>query len=298
MTVLVDFSQVALGACMQFQNDLKTGSDDKIVSLIRHVVLSSLLSTKKKFSQKYGDLVVCCDGKDYWRKQVFPFYKASRSKNREKSDMNWKLIFDTLSSLREDLADNFPYKVIHVNTSEADDIIGVLVSYLQDNELTQVGLEEEPQKILILSSDQDNFQLHRFRNVSQWSPNQKKFVKPDGAHEALIEKICTGDTGDGIPNIMSDDDVFVDENKRQKPFKKARLEEFYRFGIDACKTDVERRNFQRNQALVSYEHIPQDLREKIITTYTTQEVKGSRQKIMQYLIKHRCKNLMDHIEEF
>jgi hypothetical protein len=298
MTVLVDFSQVALGACMQFQNDLKTGSDDKIVSLIRHVVLSSLLSTKKKFSQKYGDLVICCDGKDYWRKQVFPFYKASRSKNREKSDMNWKLIFDTLSSLRDDLADNFPYKVIHVNTSEADDIIGVLVSYLQDNELTQVGLEEEPQKILILSSDQDNFQLHRFRNVSQWSPNQKKFVKPDGAHEALIEKICTGDTGDGIPNIMSDDDVFVDENKRQKPFKKARLEEFYRFGIDACKTDVERRNFQRNQALVSYEHIPQDLREKIITTYTTQEVKGSRQKIMQYLIKHRCKNLMDHIEEF
>ena len=298
MTVLVDFSQVALGACMQFQNDLKTGSDDKIVSLIRHVVLSSLLSTKKKFSQKYGDLVICCDGKDYWRKQVFPFYKASRSKNREKSDMNWKLIFDTLSSLRDDLADNFPYKVIHVNTSEADDIIGVLVSYLQGNELTQVGLEEEPQKILILSSDQDNFQLHRFRNVSQWSPNQKKFVKPDGAHEALIEKICTGDTGDGIPNIMSDDDVFVDENKRQKPFKKARLEEFYRFGIDACKTDVERRNFQRNQALVSYEHIPQDLREKIITTYTTQEVKGSRQKIMQYLIKHRCKNLMDHIEEF
>jgi 5'-3' exonuclease len=296
--IAVDFSQVALGSCMQFSSDLKSDNDDKIVSLIRHVVLSSLLSTKKKFSQKYGDLVICCDGKDYWRKQLFPFYKASRSKNRDKSDLNWKLIFDTLSSLRDDLAENFPYKVMHVNTAEADDIIGVLASYLQDNELTQVGLEEEPQKILILSSDQDNFQLHRYRNVSQWSPMQKKFVKPDGAHEALIEKICTGDSGDGIPNIMSDDDVFVDENKRQKPFKKARLEEFYRFGIDACKTDVERRNFQRNQALVSYEHIPQDLREKIITTYTTQEVKGSRQKIMQYLIKHRCKNLMDNIEEF
>jgi hypothetical protein len=296
--IAVDFSQVALGSCMQFSSDLKSDNDDKIVSLIRHVVLSSLLSTKKKFSQKYGDLVICCDGKDYWRKQLFPFYKASRSKNRDKSDLNWKLIFDTLSSLRDDLAENFPYKVMHVNTAEADDIIGVLASYLQDNELTQVGLEEEPQKILILSSDQDNFQLHRYRNVSQWSPMQKKFVKPDGAHEALIEKICTGDSGDGIPNIMSDDDVFVDENKRQKPFKKARLEEFYRFGIDACKTDVERRNFQRNQALVSYEHIPQDLREKIITTYTTQEVKGSRQKIMQYLIKHRCKNLIDHIEEF
>jgi hypothetical protein len=298
MTVLVDFSQVALGACMQFQSDLKSDNDDKIVSLIRHVVLSSLLSTKKKFSQKYGDLVICCDGKDYWRKQVFPFYKASRSKNREKSDMNWKLIFDTLSSLRDDLADNFPYKVIHVNTSEADDIIGVLVSYLQDNELTQVGLEEEPQKILILSSDQDNFQLHRFRNVSQWSPNQKKFVKPDGAHEALIEKICCGDVGDGYGNILSDDDVFVCANKRQPPFRKTRLKDFYERGIDACKNDQERRNFKRNELLASYEHIPPDLKEKIITTYTTQEVKGSRQKIMQYLIKHRCKNLMDHIEEF
>lgn len=296
--IAVDFSQVALGACMQFQNDLKTGSDDKIVSLIRHVVLSSLLSTKKKFSKKYGDLVICCDGKNYWRKDIFPFYKASRSKNRDKSDLNWKLIFDTLSSIRDDLAENFPYKVVHVDKVEADDIIGVLTSWMQENDLNQVGLDEEPQKILILSSDQDNFQLHKYGNVQQWSPMQKKFVKPDVAHNALIEKICTGDSGDGVPNIMSDDDVFVDDNKRQKPFKKARLQEFYKIGIDACKNDVERRNFQRNQALVSYEHIPQEFQEKIITTYNTQEVKGSRQKIMQYLIKHKCKNLMDNIEEF
>lgn len=296
--IAVDFSQVALGACMQFQNDLKTGSDDKIVSLIRHVVLSSLLSTKKKFSQKYGDLVICCDGKNYWRKDIFPYYKASRSKNRDKSDLNWKLIFDTLSMMRDDLAENFPYKVVHVDKVEADDIIGVLTAWMQENELVQVGLEEEPQKILILSSDQDNFQLHKYSNVQQWSPMQKKFVKPESAHKALYEKICCGDAGDGIPNIMSDDDVFVSDEKRQRPFKKARLQEFYENGFIACKTDQERRNFQRNMALVSYDYIPSDLKEKIITTYNTQDVKGSRQKIMQYLMKHRCRNLLDDIESF
>lgn len=298
MTIMVDYSQVALGACMQFQSDLKTGSDEKIVNLIRHVVLSSLLSNKKKFSQKYGDMVICCDGKNYWRKEIFAFYKASRSKNRDKSDLNWKLIFDTLSSIRNDLAENFPYKVIHVDTAEADDIIGVLTKWQQDNELVQVGLEEEPQKVLILSSDQDNFQLHKYKNVSQYSPIHKKFVKPESAHKALIEKICTGDTGDGVPNIMSDDDVFVTEGKRQKPFKKIRLDEFYSNGISACKNDQERRNFQRNLSLVSYDQIPADLQRTIVTTYKDTQVKGSRQKIMQYLIAHRCKNLLDNIEEF
>lgn len=296
--IAVDYSQVALGACMQFQNDLKHGSDDKIVNLIRHVVLSSLLSMKKKFSQKYGDLVICCDGKNYWRREIFPQYKASRSKNREKSDLNWKLIFDTLSSIRDDLSENFPYKVVHVDTAEADDIIGVLASWVQTNELLQRGLEEEPQPFLILSSDQDNFQLHKYSNVSQYSPMQKKFVKPKSAHEALYEKICCGDAGDGIPNIMSDDDVFVSDDKRQRPFKKARLQDFYDNGFIACKTDQERRNFQRNISLVSYDHIPNALQQKIITTYTTQQVTGSRQKIMQYLMKHKCKNLMDNIEEF
>ena len=297
--ILVDYSQVAIAGIMQFQNDLKNGSDEKIVDLIRHVVLSSLVSNKKKFSPKYGDVVICADGKNYWRKEHFAYYKASRSKNRDASDLNWKLIFDTLSMLRDDLKENFPYRVLHVDRAEADDVIGVMVQYLQDNDLKSVGLEEEPQPILILSSDKDNLQLQKYKNVTQWSPMQKKQVKPDStAQKALIDKICMGDTGDGIPNIMSPDDIFLREGERQKSFRKARLDEFYAHGIKACKNDEERRNYQRNELLVSYEHIPDYLRQVIVTTYKTQEIKGSKQKIMQYLIKNRCRNLLDSIEEF
>lgn len=296
--ILVDFSQIAIAGIMQFQDDLKNGSDEKIVSLIRHVVLNSLLSNKKKFGQEYGNIVICADGKNYWRKQVFKYYKAHRAKNREASPLNWNLIFNTLSQLRDELAEHFPYKVIHVETAEADDVIGVLTKWSQENETVQRGLVEEPQKILILTSDQDNFQLHQYKNVKQFSPMAKKFVKPDNAKQALITKIVTGDSGDGIPNIMSDDDTLITEGKRQKSFRKDRLPAFFEHGIDACKNEIETRNYQRNERLVSYEFIPEELQKTIIDTYTNQPVKGSKKTIYSYLIANRCKNLLEHIEDF
>lgn len=297
--ILVDYSQVALAGIMQFQRDLKTGSDDKIVGLIRHVVLSSLVANKKKFSPRFGDLVICCDGKDYWRKDFFPQYKATRKVAREKSDFNWKLIFDTLSQIREELKENFPYKVIHHNRAEADDIIGVLSAYSQENELLAVGLVEDPQPVLILSSDKDNIQLQRYGNVKQYSPMQKKSVVPDdGWHKALMEKIVKGDPGDGIPNILSPDGVFLEEGSRQKPISSKRLTEFFENGFLACKNDEERRNFHRNTALVDYQHIPENIRAEILDIYKNTEIKGNKAKIMKYLMDNRCKNLMEDIENF
>lgn len=299
MAILVDYTQIAVAGIMQFSQDLKTGSDEKIVNLIRHVVLTSLVSNKKKFSPKFGDMVICTDGRNYWRKEHFKYYKAQRSAGRSESDLNWKLIFDTISSIRDDLEEFFPYKVIAVEGAEADDIIGVMSRYYQDNELVSVGLEEEPQPILILSSDGDNVQLQKYRNVKQWSPMQKKNVVPvSNAYKSLIDKICMGDKGDGIPNIMSPDDVFVTKGARQKSFMKSRLEEFYKLGIDACKNETERRNYSRNELLVSYDKIPDYLVEKIITTYKGKVVKGSKKTIYQYLVDKRCKQLIDNIEEF
>lgn len=299
MAVLVDYSQVSIAGILAFQNDLRTGSDEKIVNLIRHVILNSLLSNKAKFGSKYGDLIICTDGRKYWRKDYFEFYKASRKKSREDSGLNWKLIFDTMSQIKQDLIEYFPYKVVGYERAEADDVIGVLTKYFQENETITQGLEEEPQKILILSSDRDNVQLQKYKNVAQWSPMQKKVVKPETtAHNALIEKICLGDSGDGIPGILSPDNVFVTEGARQKPFRKVRLPDFYEQGINACKNDEERRNYQRNELLVSYDRIPQDVEQAILHTYKTTEIKGNRRKIMEYLTAHNCRNLMNSIEDF
>ena len=295
--ILVDYSQVALSNILSFQRELK-GSDSEVKNLIRHVTLSTLKSYKKKYGKEYGELVICCDGRKYWRRDFFPQYKANRKKARDNSDLNWALIFDTLSEMREDIAKHFPYKVIHLDRAEADDVIAVLTKWTQTNQLIQEGLMEEPQKVLILSSDGDFIQLQQYDNVTQWSPIQKKFIKATKKelHEKKITHIVkAGD--DGIPNILSSDDVFV-KGERQKPVSAKRLAEFIENGFIACQNDTERRNWHRNVTLVDFDFIPEDVQKEIIDTYTKYNVTGDKMSIMNYLIENKCRLLLDELEDF
>ena len=137
--ILVDLNQVVISNLMTQINNYKETVDD---NLIRHMILNSILSIKKKFSSEYGNIVLCCDNKNFWRKDLYPHYKASRKKTREESGHDWNLIFNTISDVKRDLRENFPYKILEVEKAEADDIIGVLVA-----EYSKYG------KTLIISSD-------------------------------------------------------------------------------------------------------------------------------------------------
>ena len=295
--ILVDYSQVALSNILSFQRELK-GSESEIKNLIRHVTLSTLKSYKKKYGKEYGELVICCDGRKYWRREFFPNYKANRKKARDNSDLDWTLIFDTLSQIRDEIKENFPYKVLHLERAEADDIIAVMSKWCQTNALVQQGLVEEPQKILVVSSDGDFIQLQKYDNVTQWSPIQKKYIKATKKelHEKTITHIVkAGD--DGIPNILSNDDVFV-KGERQKPVSAKRLQEFIENGFIACKNDEERRNWHRNQTLVDFEFIPEDVSKEIIDTYVNYKTTADKMSIMNYLIANKCRLLLDELEDF
>ena len=295
--ILVDYSQVALSNILSFQRELK-GSESEIKNLIRHVTLSTLKSYKKKYGKEYGELVICCDGRKYWRREFFPNYKANRKKARDNSDLDWTLIFDTLSQIRDEIKENFPYKVLHLERAEADDIVAVLAKWCQTNALVQQGLVEEPQKILVVSSDGDFIQLQKYDNVTQWSPIQKKYIKATKKelHEKTITHIVkAGD--DGIPNILSNDDVFV-KGERQKPVSAKRLQEFIENGFIACKNDEERRNWHRNQTLVDFEFIPEDVSKEIIDTYVNYKTTADKMSIMNYLIANKCRLLLDELEDF
>lgn len=288
--ILLDYSQVCVAAILAFSHDLKKGSDDNKKNLIRHVALNSIKSYKKKYGNEYGQMVIACDGRNYWRKEAFANYKGQRKKARDESDLDWKLIFDTLTEIREDLKEHFKYKVIHVDRCEADDVIAVLT------ESTQEFGKFEP--VMIVSSDKDFKQLHAYDNVKQFSPMLKKqiTVNKKELKAWLIEHVVKGDAGDGIPNIMSKDDVFM-IGERQKSVSSKRLEEFIDRGFEACRTDEERRNWQRNIQLVDFAYIPEDVKNCILEAFET-EPKGSKMAIMNYLIKHKCRNLLDEIEDF
>ena len=278
--ILIDLNQVLLAGLMAQIANHKGKLEE---SLIRHMVLNIIRTHVKNFKTEYGEVILCCDNRKYWRKEYFPFYKANRKKTRDKSDLDWHLIFDILGKLKQELRDNFPYKVIDVEGAEADDIIGTLVPIYSPH-----------QKILILSSDGDFLQLQNYKDVKQYNPSQKKYVKSENPILELKEKIIRGDKGDGIPNMFSPSDCFV-RDLRQKPITQKTLEKYLNEDVKNFSYD-EAVNFGRNQTLIDLTFIPQEIKEKIINTY--EETKPAKGKLLNYFIEHKLKNLMEVIEEF
>jgi 5'-3' exonuclease len=267
-------------------------------NLIRHMVLNTILSYKNRFSKEYGKIVLCADDKNYWRKGIFPYYKANRKKARDSSKFDWNLIFTTLNKVRDELRETFPYTVIQVETAEADDIIGTLVRFSQTNDLTVNTLDPSPQKVLIISGDTDFVQLQKFENVEQYSPMQKKFLMTDDPKRYLTEHILTGDSGDGIPNFLSNDSVFVSDGSRQKPIRKSKLDEWLNIGDpEKFCDDLMLRNFKRNQQLIDLEFTPKEIQNKIVENYLKGPL-GHSKKILNYCIEHGLKYMIDNIKDF
>jgi hypothetical protein len=260
-------------------------------NLIRHMVLNSIRMYNVKFKDEYGEMVICADDRKYWRRDIFPYYKASRKRDREASPFDWNLIFETLNKIRDELRDTFPYRVLQVDKTEADDIIGTLC-HKHGVQL----MNETTEKILILSSDKDFMQLQKFANVEQFSPAAKKFLRTNEPDKFLREHIIKGDRGDGIPNILSSDDTFVTD-KRQKPVTEKKLNIWVtEEPVQFCDS-LMLRNFKRNESLIDLGKIPVEYQQKILDAYESAPRNG-RDKLLNYFIKNRMKQLMEHIQEF
>lgn len=280
--ILLDYSQIALSnIIVQKLND---------ESMIRHMILNSIRMYNKRYRDEYGQMVICADGMNTWRKDYYPYYKAKRKKNRDESSQDWNEIFRILHLVRDEIKENLPYKVVHMEGVEADDIIASLV--LQSQEF---GMNEP---MMIVSSDKDFIQLQKFNNVKQFSPIQKKFVKDDNPRTYLFNHIMKGDTGDGIPNVLSDDDTFVSD-KKQTPLRKTRIAEWLENSEDLRSVMTEEifRNYQRNKKLIDLTEVPETIQENIIYNYNEQKV-AMKMRVLNYLIKKRCNQLIEVVEEF
>lgn len=288
-----------MSATYAFSDELSKASTDKEKgrNMLRHIILSQVKSYKNRYGQKYGDLIICCDGRNYWRRAVFPYYKACRKKARAESDMDWKLVFSVMDELMTDLKENFPYKLIRVDEAECDDVIATLTKYFQSNETIDRGFYDEIRPILIVSSDRDFVQLHKYPTVEQIAPRDKSKIHSDDPKAYLHEKIIRGDRGDGIPNILSEDDTFVKEGGKQKTLSKKRLEEFMHADPEHCGDDEIRKRWERNANLISFERIPLNISESILEEYR-KPVMGNMNKVFNYLLKHKCVLLLKDINSF
>ncbi len=284
--IIVDLNQVMLSnLLMQLGNHTNAQVEE---NMVRHMILNSLRSYKVKFGDEYGEMVIACDNTNYWRKQRFPYYKANRKKNIEASELNWKSIFECMNKIRAELKEYFPYRVLDVESAEADDIIATLVSKFG----TELNTGE---KILILSGDKDFIQLHVYANVEQYDPTRKKWIKHDDPERYLHEHILKGDAGDGIPNVLSPDNVFV-VGDRQRPLTAKKLEKIMGTDLEEMDTTLAR-NYSRNANLIDLSFTPDTIREKVMEQYNAQEGRD-RSKLLNYFIANKLKNLTDHLSEF
>ena len=280
--IIMDMNQITLASLMMHLNMTKTDEPDE--SMVRHMILNSIRMYRSQFNKDYGEIVLTYDSKHYWRRDFFPNYKAGRRKGREKDSKDWDLIFGVLNKIKAEFKENLPYKYLEVYGAEADDIIATLCKNFCNDD-----------KIMIVSGDKDFIQLQKYSNVQQYSPILKKYVNGHDPVTYIKEHILKGDTSDGVPNVLSPDNTFVD-GMRQRPLGKKKIENWLDIDIDDLQDEV-KRNYQRNDTLINLDKIPLELEKEIMVEFDGAPC-GDRSKLLNYFVQSRLKNLMNDIGEF
>mgnify|MGYP003324960903 FL=1 len=197
--------------------------------------------------------------------------------------MDWSVLFKTIHEIIDEIDTFFPYKVISIPHAEGDDVIAVLARNFQE-------------KSIIISSDKDFTQLHKYKNIKQYSPIQKKMLNGSEPYKYLKEHIIRGDKGDGVPNILSADDCIV-EGVRQRPISKKKVELWMNEKpADFCVNGMSEK-WKRNQQLIDFDFIPTDISQSIVDQYLKEKDQRPGQ-LLNYFITKRLKYLMENMEDF
>ena len=273
--IIIDMNQISLASLMMDLNMRKSNEVDE--GMVRHMILNSIRLHRQQFQKEFGEVILTYDSKHYWRRDYFPNYKAGRKKGRENDSKDWDAIFNCLNKIKAEFKDNLPYKYLEVYGAEADDIIATLCK--------NITFFDENEKIMIVSGDKDFIQLQKYPNVSQYSPILKKMVNGHNPNTYIKEHILKGDTSDGVPNVLSPDNTFVD-GIRQRPLGRKKIENWLDIHIDDLPDEV-KRNYQRNATLINLDNVPEELEMEIMKTYKEAPC-GDRSKLLNYLT-WRCR---------
>ena len=278
--ILVDMNQISLASLMMHLHMNKGELDEEMV---RHMILNSVRMYRTMFNEDFGEVVLTYDSRAYWRKQLFPQYKANRKKGRESDDKDWDSIFGVLNQIKDEIKEFLPYKVVETYGAEADDVIAIVCKHYQS------------EKIMIVSGDKDFIQLHKYENVRQYSPITKKHVNGVNPVVYIKEHILKGDKSDGVPNVLSPDHTFTD-GLRQRPLTIKKMNSILAQDIDDLNDEL-KRNFQRNDALINLDNIPEELEQCILDDFKGATC-GDRSKLLNYFMDKRLKGLTEQIGEF
>lgn len=298
--IISDFSKVSYSIVYVFEDDIKKSEPKEIENILRHAIINSFTTLKKRFGAEYGELIIAVDGKKNFRKDIYEHYKAGRAEARKKSDIPWNIVFDIVHRLVDEAKENWPWAVIEVDRAEADDVMFVLVEDIANHNTQSVGVmdDDEPEKVLLDTRDQDMFQIHR-PGLRQWDSRDRKFITlPSGMTAEAFRKdlIIRGDTTDGVENVFTPLGTLITPGVRQTACIAKRMNSVLQFEniFDYDLDPVIKERIKMNHQLVSSQGIPLDVRDEIVSKYKNRTI-NKKMKMLQYLQKHRCIRLIDEI---
>ncbi len=162
-----------------------------------YTYLSMLIGNLKQVNVTSEDLVIIAidSPKGSWRRDIDFNYKANRKEAREKrTDIDWKFIFNSFSTLKRKLELGTPFHQIEIEKLESDDIIAYAVRYFKDYEC------------IIISTDSDYEQLTYYKNVKLFSPKSKKYKEVKNPEKILLKKIEKEKADNLITPVITTDD--------------------------------------------------------------------------------------------
>ena len=256
---------------------------------------------------KQSDVILATDNSS-WRKDIFKFYKFKRSEQKKKSEIDYEIMNEFYDSFMQDISELFPFHVLNIEKCEADDIIGVLTNYFH-NKIEEVYIISRDKDFLQLI-DKDIHLVDPFRNdyivEGKIYKNVMSVTTKEEALKYKLLHIITGDTTDGIMNMLSDDHVLafpkVINGKKEKQtsigWKKISklLNEDGTLNMEEYKTFIKQntKNWLRNKKLIDLNDIPNEYKDLIINTYkesVDNQVEFNFNKLAKYFHKNGLKEL-------
>ncbi len=253
---------------------------------VRHLILNTIRYVNNKFRDQYGELVLCADSESSWRKKVYPFYKAHRKADRNKLiHIDWPVVYALFETIKDEIREYTKYPVIEVESAEGDDVIAALVLAFPND------------RHVIISRDRDFQQLQAYGPVSQYDTVEKRLIIPADKQGFLQEHILFGDRNDGVPNILSDDDVLVTPGKRQGKMTVKRVAEFMATPVDEWVNTTHKRNWKRNKVLIDLRCAPPSIARNVLEQYNEQKDKPHH-RVYKYLVDYQVTGLLDVVDHF
>lgn len=295
---IMDFSQIIMAAA--FTEFGERANYPKVTTpMLRHLVLNSMRKNIKDFKkQGYTQMIVCVDNSKsgYWRRQHSHYYKKNRSLDREESKFDWTGLFEALHTIVDELEKYMPYIVMNIDTVEADDHIGVLVQYLSN----------KGHPVVVISSDGDFSQLHKYPNVRQWSPMQKKWVKTKTGDSLLdcVTKVVKGDKKDNVASIKVRGDFWLTKvdgertpSTTAKELEALAMAYYDHDKIKTLLTEEQYKRFLENQILIDMDFIREDIKASIMERYNNYKV-PAKSRVYPYFVKSGLSKLTQNVAEF